>query len=346
MNWLKKNDKIVSYITGLLGLGFAFYAYFFPIDRQGKLTYFLSDSTNVFAVNKPIDELTVLIGNRNIIVDSLDLKIFKFRLINNGSKNILPSFYDQNTPFGLQILEGKIISVKISGFNSEYLKDNILSYYDSTALILNKVIFERKEYVDFELLITHKNYRIPQFVSLGKISSIKKIPITNQVGKEKESFFKGIQKSLLPMGISIIGILFLMIVIFIINNLSEKRRYNKLLNRYKMQHAEIPDIIFGLSKLYSKYGKTTFISIAEILLDSEKLQNEHNLINQLNEQIALMRDLKATGKIDFEKITFRPDLPNFIEHLKQYNGIIEETNAIKISDELREELILVLKYLR
>jgi hypothetical protein len=346
MNWFKRNEKIISYLIGIIGLLFAFYAYFFPIERQGKLSFLLSDSTNVFAVNKPIDELTVLIGKRNIASDSLDLKIFKFRLINNGQKNILPDFYDQKTPFGLQIEDGKIISAKISGFNSEYFKDNILSHYDSTSLFFNKIIIERKEYVDLEILVTHKNYKIPQFVPSGKISSIKSISIINQIGRQKKPFFKRIQKSLLPMGISIAGILLLVALTSIITYLIERNRYNRLLSIYKIQHAEVPDITLGLCKLYGIYGKTTFLSLSDLILNNEEFVKEYKLTNQIKDYIKVMQEWKKDGKVHFEKITFLSDLPNFLKKLKQYNCIKEETNNIEISDELRTQLTLILKYLR
>jgi hypothetical protein len=87
-------------------------------------------------------------------------------------KNILSDLFDKNIPFGLIIKDGKILSVDVATSNCKYLSGRILSHIDSAKIILNQLIIQKKEYVDFEILYTHKTNVNAKFQAIGKIAGI------------------------------------------------------------------------------------------------------------------------------------------------------------------------------
>ncbi len=345
-NWYKKNELSISYSIGILGLIFAFFAYFFPIERQGKLNFILNDTTNIFAIKKPIKELEVYIGNRNLRKDSLDLKLFKFRLLNNRVKSILPDYFDQRIPFGLKLQSGKIISVKVAESNSKYLITNILSRYDSTSIILAPIIFQKKDFVDFEVLITHKTNRIPQFQATGKISGVKDITILNQIGKVNEFSWR---RTLLVIGMTIGLFVFFYLLVLAINFLDktiQKLRFNKLIHDYRIQHADIPDITLELCKIYSVIGKKQFIRTAELSLNDHELREEYRLLEELDRSIKNLERLKKEQKVYYDSININSKLPFFITSLEKLNCIDKANDSIKLDDHLINELNILLKLLQ
>lgn len=180
-----KHREAISFVVGLIGLIFGLFQYFYPNSEAPSLKFYVKDEINVLQISKDLDKLKIYFNNSDVKRDSLNLKIFKIRLKNEGSKSISESDF-ASIPFGLKISQGNLISINLKGSNS-YLQENIKPLLvDSAEVHLNRCVFNENDFVDFEILLLHKINKSPEFSSLGKIAGAHEISIEKGQGEDDD----------------------------------------------------------------------------------------------------------------------------------------------------------------
>ncbi|MHA7963536.1 hypothetical protein ACX93W_05265 [Paenibacillus sp. CAU 1782] len=195
MRWLKKIENkfywgIIGFVITLASTGFAFFTFYY--DKVAQLTVKVVNETDVLDVFQPVNELLITFQGKDIQEENINLKIMNIRLENTGNIDILESYYDSNLEWGIMLEDASIIEVRIIDSNSEYLRNGIGGYKTNDNFVsLNKVIFERAKFVQFELLIIHSNNETPKISTIGKIVGMDRINVVLNNEKDSDTpFFK------------------------------------------------------------------------------------------------------------------------------------------------------------
>lgn len=225
---LKKYDRLISYSIAIISVTL----YFFPKVTNPKLDIIITDFTDVYTIQKPIDGLSIKYFERDLKEDSLNLKILRIKLINNSRNNILTSHYDPNVSFGINFKNTTILGFNIVNFNDTYLKDNIFNSIDGNVLRFNKILFDSKRYVEFEVHILYNINKETTISVFGKIAGVDKLTISDN---DKMTVKDWISLALWLIGIFaalyIIGLIANYIGLFI-EYLKERIRRKYLINIY------------------------------------------------------------------------------------------------------------------
>lgn len=170
---------------GLIGLYSVFH------EARPNISFEIVNEANVLDIHKPLKNLIIYFQGEDIQQRDLNLRILTVRIENTGEVDILPSHFDQNIVWGIEVKNGKIIDeVRLVSSNSEYLNVNLCpKVLAENTMEFKKLIFEKGKYFTFEILVLHKKEKFPEIVPIGKIAGIEKImPINFGSKKEKTSF--------------------------------------------------------------------------------------------------------------------------------------------------------------
>ena len=175
----------LTIIFGLIGLYSVFH------EARPNISFEIVNEANVLDIHKPLKNLIIYFQGEDIQQRDLNLRILTVRIENTGEVDILPSHFDQNIVWGIEVKNGKIIDeVRLVSSNSEYLNVNLCpKVLAENTMEFKKLIFEKGKYFTFEILVLHKKEKFPEIVPIGKIAGIEKImPINFGSKKEKTSF--------------------------------------------------------------------------------------------------------------------------------------------------------------
>jgi hypothetical protein len=158
-------------VIGIIGMVVGLYATFH--ERKPSLRYEILSESNVFNVQKPLPNLRVLFQGRDLQQDRLNLLVVTLRVMNDGETDILQSHFDQNTPWGVRIKNGRIIEARLLGASSEYTRSQQhLRIVDPDAIEFSKIIFDRGMSFIVEVLVLHPRDVTPDAVPFGKVAGI------------------------------------------------------------------------------------------------------------------------------------------------------------------------------
>ena len=154
-------SKAAITLLGLTAAGITIYA--FMIDKNVELRYEIVANTNVLDFNADIGNLRVTYDSTNLKETNENLRIYTIKVVNNGEKDILKEYYDENDPLGLAINSGRIIEKpEIIQTSSDYLNRNVnIENYLVNRISFSQVILETGEFYIIKLLVIHKNDTIP-----------------------------------------------------------------------------------------------------------------------------------------------------------------------------------------
>jgi hypothetical protein len=230
---------VIAIIFGGVTIYTQFYADAFP-----RLQYDILTSTPVLDVHEEVGKLSILFDGIDIRQQQLSLQVLTIRVINDSSKNILKSYYDENDPLGLHISSGKIIKTDLLAASSDYLKKQVVfRQQNDQTLLFPSVILEGGEFFVIKLLILHSKQSDPSVSAIGKIAGIHSISIREPYKHDSTSSFLGktYNGSLLVQMTRLITyffgmIIFLIVVIApiaIIGGKINERKKHKLIKEFK-----------------------------------------------------------------------------------------------------------------
>ena len=146
--------SFIGVIIALISVAFAIYSWVY--GRQPNISFEITNEANVLDVHKPLKDLNISFQGEDIQEKNLNLRILTIRIENTGRENILQNHYDLHDIWGFQVMDGKIIEIRLMDTNSEYLKENLsprLLKEDTVQFI--KTIFEKGKFFTLEALILH-----------------------------------------------------------------------------------------------------------------------------------------------------------------------------------------------
>lgn len=257
INWSKSGFWI-----GLSAIIFgAFITYYFSVlySKNPNLNVIVYSNTEILDIKEDLPKLDILYDNASIKKQSKNISIIIFRLVNSGDESILVSYYDDNSPFGIKINNGNILSTPelINSSDTSYYK-TVIDTIIENCMQFKKLIFDSKSYIEIKCLVIHDIHQKPSLVSTGKIAKIKKIEIDNKfLENTKETItllkYNLFRKYLIVF--SIITIIFLLVNIIQLQK-SLKKKTSKdgliIINKINMKNKKIKDDIYEICKLYEK----------------------------------------------------------------------------------------------
>ena len=246
--WLGELNKKVawSFIGVIFALVFGIlsvYSIFFQ-EKRTSLGFDVLSNTSVLDVREEIGKLEILYDGNDISKKDQSLRVITFRVINNGDKDILKGFYDDNAPLGFKVTNGEIIKFEILDSSNEYLEENLnLKFVRDSEIEFSSVIIEVNEYFTVKVLVLHEKINLPDIIPKGKVAGVKRINV-KELYKEQEGepFFKrslggGFFVQVIRILVYFGGLIFfLILIIYLGDSISEnfqrwKRR--KVVNDFK-----------------------------------------------------------------------------------------------------------------
>ena len=207
-------------------------------------------------------------------------------MANVGNANILPSHYDTEDDWGIGFDQGELIDVKLIDASSEYLKMKFDSIEIRTnSIIFPKIIFDKGEFVQIEILMIHDKHRTPPIHSLGKIAGVEEIMILNS---SPSGEYLGFWEAMFPGGfwMNYFRIWFYMVVsmalIFalvwilgasktLVNAITRRQRRDRLAQTKSFQQIEDDRIKEFFRSLYELGGSEAFEELHWIIKRPEKV---------------------------------------------------------------------------
>lgn len=356
MAFITKIRKIISLkiiIGGISLLAAIAGLYQFIHEKKPDMSYEVINEANVLDVHKPVDELAVTFQGQNIQQSNLNLKIFTFKIENNGEMDILQGFYDKDTDWGFKVNGGKIIDkIRVLPGNSDYIQSNLNPKIIDSQVSFNKVIFEKNKYVILELLVLHDKNFIPIIQPLGKIAGVDQINLSyNLIQNERQSFFRqsfggSIFVQLVRLvSYFIILLLILVLFFFIIDKIDDFRkkklqdRRNEIVEKYVNGRSSMQEgnksVIFDV---YKTQGIKGLMEIISILKEKEKYLTDI--------KISKLEIKKKSGKNDWTHLHFvdryYPDVNILIEN----KIIYEENDKVKLDNTFSSLIHSFVQYLK
>lgn len=296
-------------LIGLIGSLASVYA-LMSSQKEVSLQCDIISSTNVLDINTEISDLDILFKQNSLKKENKNLKLIIFKIRNNGTEDILKTFYDDNAPFGIKPIVGQIVEKpEIIETTNDYLKENLNIVLDTTGVIyFSNVIIDRKEQFTFKLLTLVDLGSEPKFEVIGKIAGInKKIEIGLFETQVELPFFKQVFLGNLWIQLVKSLIYFLIITILIIiiaisadsisDKLKTRKRMNKITEFKKSANYEFRHIDSVIFNMYKNNEEYRLISIQDDLKDVNILYEKFLILND-NLKIEKEKSDKQRGYTD------------------------------------------------
>lgn len=282
----------------LMGIIFGFIVYFFPYMPKPILSFYIQQQNDVFKLNKHSDKLKVFYNDLDIRKNSQDLRFYKIRIQNDGDAAVEEGSYASQEPFGLSFKDAFVLSVDLIPNNDEYVSRNMhAEVKDSTKVILGKLILEKGNYYECEILVLYKENILPRLSTIGKITGQKEISISNEPYIKETDALKG-RLALWALswkekfsGTTLYLWLLLMAVIILIAVMQYIKK-RELLRLYKKQSQGVTPEKECLSYIFTRITKEQFRHLLDIFLNAEFFKTiyheglaEEEFIDKVNELI-------------------------------------------------------------
>lgn len=340
----KQITNIVIVTISILGSIASIYA-IVSAHNNVSLQCDIISSTNVLDINADISDVDILFKNNSLKKEKKNLKLIILKIKNNGTVDILKSYYDENDPFGFKPLVGKIVEKpEITETSNSYLKENLSTYLDTTGIAyVSNVIIDSKEYFTLKFLMLVDYGLEPKFEIIGKIAGIKK---KIKIGILETQFDLPFYKEALWGGFlvqifrGLVYFLIIVAIIFASMEISEvfskwvqKRKRNNIVENFKnlkdYSFKHIDNIIFEKYKegsayelLYIKdqledtgtlYENSVILSkeLEEEKVKSDKLRSYTDKYYSIKDKLESIDELVVNGFVSQGKDTFVVN-----EHLK------------------------------
>lgn len=351
-------DSIVSKtffaLLALVGTGITIYA--FLQEKEVDLRYEIIANTNVLDFNADISKLEVTYDSTNLKETKENLRLYTIKVVNNGNKDILNEYYDDNEPLGISISSGKIIEKpEIIKTSSDYLSNNMkISNYLKGKSFFSRVILEPNEYFIVKLLVLHKVNQIPQIQALGKIAGQKTIEVINAIDtKNEQTFFVHVFSGNIWVQLLrlicyfFVVVLFILIIIAIsevINTYKEKKSRENLINDFKnlkiYEYNRMDDAIFDR---YQKDGSWLLDSMQSLLEDEDELNKNYKEILKALKS----KDYRRSSRVESEysQLLLEKDEWATISQMINDGIVIKDNNKLTINQAMYATLNQFIEFL-
>ncbi|MBL7128744.1 MAG: hypothetical protein ISS16_07140 [Ignavibacteria bacterium] len=318
-------------------------------DKEVDLCYEIISNTNVLDFNADISKLEVIYDSTNLKKTQENLRIYTVKIVNNGNKDILKEYYDENDPIGIKLSSGKIIEKpELIQTSSDYLNRNVIVIdYQKDKITFSQVILESGEFFTIKLLVLHKQDTIPNLLSFGKVAGQKEINVFNIIDVKKDiSFWERIYQGNFWIQIMRLVSYFLVVVIIVIliviisdkiDSIKEKNRKTKMIKNFKntesYEYTRMDDAIFDR---YIKSGSRSFRQMQSLLESEEKLNETYN---KLKEKIK-SKEFRRYRRIKDARIRFHVehDTWSIITEMINDGIIFKDQDKLSINQAMKDTL--------
>lgn len=342
MKFINKHNVIISLILSVIGMGYALYEHYNPLTT--RLNYYILESFDLISYKKNIHNLDIYINGENIKKDSLNLRMYKIELVNDGEETIQESVYAKEIPFGLRVSNGKIASFDFSS-SDKYLEENLKPRMeDSSSITLNKVIFDPNKSVELEILIVHKINKKPSLITEGKIAGADEITIQYKdydtpkyraIALWENLRYKFSYGSEYGLPYVFLGICLLMILYsFFDKKLAVKKeekkkedRRQRILQLYNYPLKELTNEQIAMVKIYTNLEEGSLNEVLNILLDYQ--QTKEKMEKEL-EKRSTVRRFKTLAEL--EKVNLKTEEINYESDILFVYDILSEHHLFNTHD--------------
>lgn len=301
---IKKIGSIFLAFATIGSLLFGVYTWVY--EKKPSIRISILGKTDVLEVNRRVDNLKILYQNLDIEKENKKLSIMKYRIENNGNADVLQNMYDTENNWGVLFKNAKIISITLSDASSDYVKQNIKISIEENKIQFNKIIFEKKAFFDFEVLLLYDNNTQPSCNFYGKIAGINNDLITIiqlNAAKSTLTFWQSVFYGRLGVQVTrffiflIIDSIFIVALIGIVISIQEKIASSKK----KKRKLTIKNKGININPKYETLLDFYVDNGGQKLKDMYKLVNDKKL---LRERIVLKHNhnVNITNDLDVQDI--------------------------------------------
>ena len=112
--------SLSGFVLAAIFGSFAVYTEFFR-DTRPAIQIEIIGSSSVFDVKEDVGDLQVVYAGRDLRKSGQSLRVVVVRITNSGGEDILKSYYDEDSPLGLELSDGSLVSVEVQGASEAYL---------------------------------------------------------------------------------------------------------------------------------------------------------------------------------------------------------------------------------
>lgn len=289
-------------------------------DKKPDILFEITNESNVFDVHRPVEGLNITFQNDDIQEENLNLKLTTIKIMNKGEADVLQGHYDNNTMWGLSVLNATAIEVRLQTSNDEYLEKNIRPVLiNGSTIQFTKVIFEEDRYFTLEILSLHDKNTSPEFIPIGKIAGINKIKtIKTWSDKHEDTFLKRLFQGGLSTNIYrfiLFGFVFFVGFILTIGIILKVDEFSSNLKKEKRQKSIVTVLYtlrpmpdeqkFLISEVYTQEGLNGLIRVKDILSNP----SEDDLIHfkyLIRKRFASKLKYIKHNDIEISKHTYKP----------------------------------------
>lgn len=338
-SFFEKLSKVLITSLGLIATVVTIYAFFFN-EEKSNLEYQIISDVNVLDLKEDVSKLDIFYDSLSLKKADSNLKIYTIKLINNGNKEVLIEHFDERSPLGIDVKNGKIVEKpELIECSNKYLRDYFrTNLINNKKLEFNKLIFEPNEFLIFKFLVLHDRKDKPLLLTLGKIAGQKTIKISKvNTLKNQDNFIEVLfYGNILIHIIRAILFLILWVVIFIVlvyffnkmNNFKNSKKRKKIVEDFKQKNdynfQAIHNIIFDR---YIREGDMFIYEYGKIILA------KNNSITILNENIIEIFKNYSLGQNDI------------IDNMISEGYLLFKKNTLKFNESLVVTLMMFYQFL-
>src|SRR5712692_10179674 len=190
--WLKRTEQRYAWsffgaVIGLVALAATFASL---RERQPAVRFALISDSNVLDVHKPMAALDILYDGVSLQRNNLTLRVLTIRVENSGDVDVLQSHYDTESPWGLHLTAGRVVSANVVAASSEYLRNRFSARVSSeTDVTLSKAILDRGSHALVEILVLVRPGESLVVTPIGKIAGIPALRMTREIQRAQGGFW-------------------------------------------------------------------------------------------------------------------------------------------------------------
>jgi len=158
---------------------------------SASILFKITAESNVLDLHEPVADLAILYHGEDIKAHRKNLRIITITGVNNGGLDIRQEDYDRNLPWGLRVLNARVVEgPRLVDSNSEYVMAHLGPTVVRDSLIeFNKIILDRGDYFTIQFEVLHEEDIEPRVEAVGKIVGIGTQPVIAATSPETAPSF-------------------------------------------------------------------------------------------------------------------------------------------------------------
>jgi len=213
---------LATIIIGLIGTIFGIIGFLYV--KRPNLTIRETGNVSVLKELESVSEIGIKYKGVDIPPNRFDLRLITLKVMNDGDMDIKKSDYDEALLPGVEISNGKLLSVPDiipEETSTDYLRANAVPYVDSThiRIFLPMVILGVDESYTFKMLVISDKDSPPSVEAFGKVAGVKQInfsepSLPSYTLRRRMNALGNMEQTLLVAGITSIVMVSLFILLF------------------------------------------------------------------------------------------------------------------------------------